>query len=187
MAITILALLIIVSGGLAYYSFNLNMQLNDISRKLSVYQQEQASRISGVKYELTDFREEALSELNAAREDIVQAKERIQDVEVKTGQLEKELDDASVRMETLEDKTSASIDDLRDELVAVSGELSQSMRNAGDIFFSASQATVRISNGENTVGSAFLLDTEGYLITANHVLESLFGSIYVRTQPIRSN
>ncbi|MFC2066463.1 S1C family serine protease [Chloroflexota bacterium] len=179
--IVILVFLMILSGGLGYYSYTLSQQLNDINEQLTVFQQEQASQIAAVHNEITTLRGETLTNFSATQDEIGKTLTRVKVVEGKAGTLENELGETSARVGTLEEETSESltrIDTLEDELGSVSGELSNSVINASEIYQKASQATVRISNGEQTNGSGFLLDTEGHVITANHVVDDL-SNIYV--------
>ncbi|MFC2042218.1 S1C family serine protease [Chloroflexota bacterium] len=52
------------------------------------------------------------------------------------------------------------------------------MMDANKVYEKVSAATVRISNGEGTVGSGFLFDTGAHVATAYHVIENL-DKIYV--------
>ncbi|MBA7671794.1 Serine protease Do-like HtrA [subsurface metagenome] len=52
------------------------------------------------------------------------------------------------------------------------------MIDASEVYQRVSQATVRISNGERTIGSGFIFDNEAHVLTASHVVEDL-SQIYV--------
>ena len=42
-----------------------------------------------------------------------------------------------------------------------------------DVYEKISRATVRITNGQSVIGSGFIFDTEGHVLTANHVISNL--------------
>jgi len=50
--------------------------------------------------------------------------------------------------------------------------------NASEVYQQVNQSTVRISNGESTIGSGFIFDDESRVVTAHHVIENLT-SIYI--------
>ncbi|MFC2020577.1 S1C family serine protease [Chloroflexota bacterium] len=55
----------------------------------------------------------------------------------------------------------------------MTAELSQSAMNAADVYQEANQAVVRITDGEREIGSGFIIDDEGHVLTAYHVIENL--------------
>ena len=77
------------------------------------------------------------------------------------------------RTETLASnrETLARIDTLDDELTAVATELEQSLIDVGKLYQEVSPGIVRISDGERIVGSGFAFDSEGHILTPQHVVE----------------
>jgi len=75
--------------------------------------------------------------------------------------------------ETLATKaqTLARIDALDNELRGVAIEMEQSVIDAGKLYQEVSQGVVRISDGEKVLGSGFAFDSEGHILTPNHVVE----------------
>ncbi len=71
-----------------------------------------------------------------------------------------------------------NLDILKDEIGDIAADFSPSLINANKIYQRARQAIVRVSNGEQTVGSGFILDDQAHVVTAYHVTEKL-STIYV--------
>ncbi|MFC1956571.1 S1C family serine protease, partial [Chloroflexota bacterium] len=87
--------------------------------------------------------------------------------------LEKELEGSIADIGTLKNEageTLSRISSLENEVSSVMG--------ASEVYQRVSQATVRISNGESTIGSGFIFDDESRVVTTHHVIENLT-SIYV--------
>lgn len=78
----------------------------------------------------------------------------------------------------LRGETLTRIDKLDSDITMMADELSQSVINANEVYYIASQATVKVSDGERTIGSGFIFDTETHVVTAEHVVEHL-SEIYV--------
>jgi len=75
--------------------------------------------------------------------------------------------------ETLAIKTQtlARIDALDNKLRGVAIEMEQSVIDAGKLYQEVSQGVVRISDGEKVLGSGFAFDSEGHILTPQHVVE----------------
>ena len=170
--IGLLVILIIFSGLLGFYSHTLSKEVNVLSERLTTVQEE-----------LTDFREESISRSGALAKDIIGTSARISALEV-------EIDGAATRLGTLDDKlggsltriatlegdlsdTLASVGSLDDEIKNVAGRIAEAMISADSIYQGASQSVVRISNGEQVIGSGFIIDTDAHVLTAYHVIENL--------------
>jgi len=149
--IGILVFLVVVSGGLGTYSYMLNRQINDLSEQLTSSQEEQAARIGVVSDELIVFKGETLDNFGVLRE---------------------EVDGTITEISTLREEVDR-INVVQDEIKDMATELSQSVINASKIYQMTSQSIVRITDGERTIGSGFVLDTKGHIVTAQHVVESL--------------
>lgn len=172
--IVILVFLVMLSGGFGYYSYTLSQQIDLLSGQLTVFQQQQAGRIDAVSNELTSLRGETSSRFNAIQDDIDATQTSI-------GSLGDKIDGALNSISDLKGEMSdatAKINTLQDNLAGVTSGLSQSVLDGGEVYQKVSQATVRISDGERTIGSGFIYDSESHVVTANHVIENLT-NIYV--------
>ena len=69
------------------------------------------------------------------------------------------------------EETLARIDALDNELRGVALGMEQSGINAGELYQEVSQGIVRISDGEGVIGSGFVFDAEGHILTPQHVAE----------------
>jgi S1-C subfamily serine protease len=74
-------------------------------------------------------------------------------------------------MVTLRGETLDRIDTLDNELKGIALEMEQSLINAVELYQEASQGIVRISDGERILGSGFVFDAEGHVLTPQHVVE----------------
>lgn len=171
--IGILIFLVVLSGGLGYHSYTLSQQINSLGEQMAALQTEQATRIDALGGELATLRGEILTRFGDLEGEIDKNLTQI-------GALEDEIGGNLAKIDTLKDKmngTLAKIDTLEDEVRNTVG-LSQSVIDASKVYQKVSQATVRISNGERTIGSGFFLDSEAHVLTAHHVVENL-SEIYV--------
>jgi len=73
----------------------------------------------------------------------------------------------------LREEAATKIGILEYDIATVANEVSQSVMNANEVYSIASQATVKISDGEMTIGSGFIFDAENHVVTAEHVVEYL--------------
>jgi len=158
--IGMLAFLIVLSGGLGGYSYVLNQEIKTLSVQLSDNQKEQITQMNELSDELTTFRGEALDEMDSLGVEIAS------------------LGDDIATLGDMIGGTAGRISSLEDEVKNVTDEVAQSVINADRIYQTVREATVMISNGEQIVGSGFILDTAGHVLTAHHVIDQL-ATIYV--------
>lgn len=173
--IGILIFLAVLSGGLGYHSYTLNQQINSLGEQMAALQTEQARRIDTLGGELTTLRGEILTRFGDLKGEIDKNLTQI-------GALDDEIGGNLAKIDTLKDRidgTLAKIDTLEGEVRNTAG-LSQSVMDASEVYQKVSQATVRISDGERTIGSGFVFvfDSEAHVLTAHHVVENL-SEIYV--------
>ncbi|MFC1870358.1 S1C family serine protease [Chloroflexota bacterium] len=161
--IVILVFLVVLSGGLGYYSYTLNLQIDALSQQLTVFHGEQTARISGVRDSFTSFRGEALTEFGNLKDEIGGTRTEI-------GTLEDEIGGTQARIGTLEGDIAG--------IKNITAEFSPLVIDASKVYQKASPAAVRINNGDRLIGSGFLYDAEGHVVTAHHVVEGL-STIYV--------
>ncbi|UCB42694.1 MAG: trypsin-like peptidase domain-containing protein [Dehalococcoidales bacterium] len=152
--IVILVLLVILNGAIGAYAYLLNKDIDTLSEQLT-------DQISAVRTEVT-----ALSEETEARFDVID--EGVQSnqasIDALGDRLDEELAQTSDKIAGLE----AGIGGIRSELAAIEPGL-----EADEVYQAVSPAVVEVSDGEQTVGSGFIFDTDGHVVTANHVVDEL--------------
>ncbi len=169
----ILVFLVLLSSGLGYYTYTLNQQIYSLSEQLNIFQEEQATQIDAMSDKLNTLSIETLTRIDNLGGKI---DENLTQILTLKGELDESLTEIG-RLEDRLDETSAKIDTLESEMRDIS-ELPQSVIDASQIYQRVSQATVRISNGERTIGTGFIFDREAHVLTAHHVVENL-SQIYV--------
>ena len=170
--IGILVFLVILSGALGAYSYTLSKEINALSEQLTVFQGE-----------FTTFRGESIARSGALEKGISGTLAKIGTVEdelsgtlTKIGTLEDELSGTQNKIGTLEDEidgTLTRIGTLDDEIKNVAAKIPESGINTISIYQRVSQAVVRIGNGNDVVGSGFIIDADSHVVTAYHVVEPL--------------
>lgn len=170
--IGLLLFLVVISGGIGYYSFTVNQQVNDLTEQLNRVQIEQAADIDSLGQELAAQKESFLQEVAEVQSGLRQNLDAING-------LEHQADSALLQIESLEDglsRTRGRSDELAEE-IAANTELAQSLAgttiDAVGAFEKIGRATVRISNGDRTIGSGFVYDDATHIITAQHVVAEL--------------
>jgi S1-C subfamily serine protease len=175
--IGILVLLVVLTGGIGYYSLTLNRQVDNLSERLATYESEQTARVRAVSDNLAALRtatESGLSSLemkaagaqtdiNAMKSDLATAKDRLNSAE-------ENISGVSSQVTTLDKRVTGAETGL--------SRLSNSLIDAVTIYQKAVRATVRITNGQGTAGSGFIYDTGGRVVTAYHVVKGL-SQIYI--------
>lgn len=157
--IGILVFLVVLNGGLSMHSYLLSQQINALSEQLTSSQEEQATQIGAVTDELIAFKGESLNKIGILRKELDGTVTKI-DI------LGEEIDGAMTKINVVQNETRGEIRDLV-------SELSQSVLNATKIYQEATQAVVRITDGERVIGSGFIIDDEGHVVTAQHVIEDI--------------
>lgn len=172
--IGILVLLVILMGGVGYYSYTLSQQLDGLGERLTNFEMKQTARIDAVSDELITLRTETRSSISSLEG-------RIGETLTEIDTLKKEIGTTQNRIALLKDEidgVSSQVDTVEERLTGAVTELSRSVMDASVVYQRVSQATVRINDGQNTVGSGLILDTEAHVVTAQHVVEGL-SEIYV--------
>lgn len=159
---TLLVLIMFMMGAMGAYSYILTQRFDDLGQKLIISQQEQAAGIQSVSEDLAAFRDETLDGFNSLQEDFARNEANIAALEVA---IDENLDTInSVRNSLRGESTKIS---------NLSTELSRLTLDASSVYRGAVSAVVRITDGENVVGSGFLIDNDGHVMTANHVIEAI--------------
>lgn len=149
-----LVVVLILTGLVGVYAYNLNRQVSSLGGQLAQYQAEQRAGFSAVADRLSGIEETS--------------------------------DNLSKHLDTFQDQTASRLGNLetgagetrtqlqitQDKLEAVTGAAGLQI-NASEVYARAVGATVKIGNDQQVVGSGFLYDRRGYVITASHVVEGL--------------
>jgi len=145
----VLVILFILIGLLGAYAYTLNQQVGSLSQRLEQYRAEQGQGFAALADQLAD-----INDTFETTGKLIQ--NRLDDLESESG-------DISSQIELMEDEMA---------------KLSQSQINTQEVYARAVEATVRIGDGERIIGSGFIYDTDGHVVTASHVVEEL-PEIYV--------
>ncbi len=175
--IGILVLLVVLTGGIGYYSFNLNGQVDRLSERITVFEDKQTASVRAVSDELASLRtrtESGLTSLESkaasAQTDITAMKSDLATAQDRLATVTENISAVSSQVTTLDKRIAGAETGL--------SRLSNSLIDAVTIYQKAVRATVRITNGQNTAGSGFIYDTDGRVVTAYHVIKSL-SPIYI--------
>jgi len=158
-------LLVVLVGGSGYYSYTLNQQIDDLGEQLTAFETEQTARIGAISDELGELRQETDS-----------LDSRIEGVQSEVDTLDSELGAINDLISGVEDKiagVSTQIGTLDERISSAEADISRSIIDTSEVYEKVIQATVRITDGQNTAGSGFISDTAGHVITAHHVIDGL--------------
>lgn len=164
--IGILVLLVILTGGIGYYSYTLNQQIDDLGKRLATFETEQAARIDAMSDEL---RSEMASGLGSLENQLGESQADIAALGI-------ELETASDRISGVEDEiagVSTQVSTLDERISSAEADISRSVIHTSEVYERVVRATVRITNGESVAGSGFIYDNDGHVITAYHVVNGL--------------
>jgi S1-C subfamily serine protease len=167
--IGILALLVILVGGSGYYSYTLNQRIDLLGERLTTFETEQTGRVEAVRDELGTLRTETMSGISSL-------KDQIEVVQGQVDTLDEDLGKAEARVSSLEEEIGgfgSRIENLDERISSAEADISRSLIDVNEVYEKVSQATVRITNGQSTVGSGLILDTERHVVTAYHVIDGL--------------
>jgi S1-C subfamily serine protease len=170
--IVLLALLMAICGGLGYYSFSLNQQVDLLGEQLDSFRSEQAVQVGELDSNLASFRTETLTGLSRLE---VGTEQNLSRIDTLSGELEANQAGINVLQEGLAE-TASKVEDLNDQVTRAS-RLTRTVMDTRGIYGEAGGAVVRISDGNRTIGSGFLYDHQAHVVTAYHVISAL-GQIF---------
>ncbi len=171
--IILLIILLILVGGLGYYAWISHEQLNLMRAELNAFQNEQSARTEAIGGEITLLNSELRSGLDSLDTEI---DENINDII----DLKDSVESNQATIKSLEKSASGNLEkiDILNEKLNETVLLAGSVIDAPNLYSQVNKAVVRISNGQRTIGSGFLYDSEGHVLTAYHVIDVL-DEIYV--------
>ena len=187
--IGILIFLVVIGSGLGAYSYTLSQQIKALSVQMDGYQKEQIAQIGAVSDEVTALSEETMAGMSTLEGEVITLEGEIGVLKGEIGVLKGEVGTLEGEVGALGDEigeTLTRISTLEDEIKDVAAELSQPVINADKVYQGVRHAIVGISDGERTVGSGFIFDTTGHVVTAQHVVDQL-PTIYVILSDGRSS
>jgi S1-C subfamily serine protease len=167
--IGILVLLVIITGGIGYYSYTLNVQVDSLSERLATFEAGQTARITDISNELTDLETTTQSSIGSLKGQVEGAVNKIGSLETGLGKAESRI----ARVAEGVDNISSQVGSLDERISAAEGRISGAVLDANKVYEKVSRATVRVTNGTNTIGSGFIMDADGHVITAYHVINGL--------------
>ena len=162
----ILVLLLVINAAIGTYAYLLGRDIDTLSKQLAEQQEQLTAQIDVVGNEV-----EALGMETETRFDTVE--EEIQANLDGIGALGDEIAEEAARTESRIAGIEAGISGIRGELTEIGPVL-----NADEVYQAVSQSVVEVSDGERTIGSGFIYDNDGHVVTANHVIDELT-TIYV--------
>ncbi len=153
--IVLLTISVLLIGAVSAYSLFMNNELSQ--------------RINSLSEDINNFSDEIENKMNDLVED--------------SNTLESNLQDIKTELIIIDEKAGLNTekyDDLEREIEGVVLELAEdrSRLAANKIYDTVIQSVVRISDGTNTIGSGYVYDSQGHIITAHHVTAEL-SNIYV--------
>ena len=164
--IGILVLLLVINAAIGTYAYLLSSDIDTLSRQITEQKEELTNQLGVVSDEV-----EALGSETEARFDTVE--EGIQSNLAGINTLGDEIAEETALTESKIAGLEAGISDIRNELTETGSVL-----NADEVYQAVSRSVVEVSDGEHTIGSGFVYDNDGHVVTANHVIDELT-TIYV--------
>ena len=173
--IGLLIILLILVGGLGYYAWTSQQQMNLIRAELNTFQNEQTARTEVISSEITSLTSELQFGLDNLDTEIDKNTNHI------IG-LEDSVDSNQDMIQSLGKGISGNLEkiDAVNEKLTETIVLAGSVIDAPNLYSQVGETVVRISNGQGTAGSGFIYDAEGHVLTAYHVIDKL-DEIYVIT------
>ena len=160
--IIMLAVLLVLTSTIGVYSYHLTAEIDSLSEQLTTLREEATASVGTVSSVLATYTQETNAKL-----DII-------DQEVQDNR------DSILASEEAVQRNSNLLSELKGEVVDIVEDLAEeeSWLQADRLYEAVSQSVIEVSDGRNTIGSGFIYDDQGHVVTAYHVIEQL-SSIYV--------
>lgn len=155
--IILLAILLILSGAMGTYSYFLNTEIDSVLEQLTQLREE-----STIGLAVLSSKQETYSQETGVELGIIGRK------------VEDNLEASQASGEVIQ-QNSSRLNKLKGEIGDVVRGLAEDRSRlvAYRIYEAVIQSVIRVSDGRNTIGSGFVYDTQGHIITAHHVIEQL--------------
>ena len=160
--VIMLAALLVMTGSIAVYSYQLTAEIDSLSEQLTTLREEATTSVGTVRGMLAAYTQETNAKL-----DII-------DQKVQANQ------DGILASDEAVQRNSDLLSELEGEVVDIVKALAEeeSWLQADRLYEAVSQSVIEVSDGRNTIGSGFVYDDQGHVVTAHHVIEQL-NSLYV--------
>ncbi|MFC1929539.1 trypsin-like peptidase domain-containing protein [Chloroflexota bacterium] len=146
--IVILVFLVLLGAAIGTHSYMLSQQVEALRQQMNI-----------LSIRLTTYQEEQAAHLENIQDELAVFKSYTL---MELSSLEDEIQETSNRVAILQE-----------EISEVAMSMSRSVMRADEVYRATNQAVVRITNGQVTLGSGFIMDTKGHVVTAHHVVEEL--------------
>ena len=173
--LVLLALLLLVAGGTAYYSYTLNQRIEGLTRSVGQSLEIHDGALRGIGEDIDSLAAETEGRLDSLGSELTGARNDIDS-------LDRDLEASGDRISGVEEGVSGVSDqvtNLAERLAIVETEVSGAIFDASVAYRKVSPATVRITNGQTVIGSGFIYDAQGHVVTAYHVVEDLASIVVI--------
>ncbi len=160
--IIMLTVLVILTGTIGVYSYHLTDEIDSLSEELITLREEVTASVGTGNSMLDAYAQEINTKL-----DII-------DQEIQNNW------DSILVSEEVVQRNSNLLSELESEVVGIVEDLAEeeSWLQVDRLYEAVSQSVIEVSDGHNTIGSGFIYDDQGHVVTAYHVIEQL-NSIYI--------
>lgn len=171
--IIMLAILLILASAIGVYSYQLNGEIDSLSEQLTTLRAAATASVDKVSSTLATYTQETNSKLATIT----------QESNTELATIDQEIQynrDSILASEEAVKQNSHLLSELKDEVITIVEGLTEKKTwlQADSIYEAVNHAVIEVSDGRNTIGSGFIYDNQGHVVTASHVIEQL-NSIYV--------
>lgn len=162
----VLLVALIGSGITGYFVYDQKQEINSLVQQLSEAQQENAATAANLASASSSLGTQLIALKNDSSASIAGLQENIAE--------------SQTSLETRIDTTEASISSLGSNISSLTSTVNGITPGlaADSVFSSASKAVVEMSDGEDIIGTGFIYDTHGHVVTAAHIIKGMT-DIYV--------
>lgn len=168
--IGLIAFLIVVSGGLGYWSSNLSGRISTLNDDTQAFKADTTgqfntvnSDISSVDSRLTSFKTETADKFSDVQNDITGLDTNLSSFKTSTASQFNVVQSSIAGINT-------NVAGLDTDLASISAQYSESTMNVRRVYEDVINSVCMITDGTNTLGSGFVYSATGHVITAAHVI-----------------
>lgn len=153
--IGILVFLLVASGGVGFYLFDLNKQIGTLSDELTTFRGETGDQISAQSDELTTLRGETATQIGTLSDELT----------IFRGETGDQISSLGDDLTTFRGETASQIGTLRNEVTTLP------VINVSELYEKIKESVVEVFVEKEMLGSGFVFDADGHIITNYHVVE----------------